>query len=173
MVRVFLCGVGGAGKTTLAEKLTGKKELRRFQRIKEVARKVMEEEQIRKADLERDDRTYLKLQELVMDAQRSEEARCGLDLISDRSVLDSLTYTYMRRGWNYTENLIAQKKVSSTFHQAKEYLSRKYIDHRILWNLRWPCTSAHLWSWFFPGLCLCFLPGEKSKKVFLQVRLSC
>ena len=127
MVRVFLCGVGGAGKTTLAEKLTGKKELRRFQRIKEVARKVMEEEQIRKADLERDDRTYLKLQELVMDAQRSEEARCGLDLISDRSVLDSLTYTYMRRGWNYTENLIAQKKVSSTFHQAKEYLRAENI----------------------------------------------
>ena len=42
MVRVFLCGVGGAGKPTLAEHLTGKKELRRFQRIKEVARKVME-----------------------------------------------------------------------------------------------------------------------------------
>ena len=47
-------------------------------------------------------------------------------------------------------------------------MSRKYIDHRILWNLRWPCTSAHLCSWFFPGLCLCLLPGEKSKKCFCR-----
>ena len=111
MVRVFLCGVGGAGKTTLAEKLMEKKELRGFGRIKEVARKVMQREQIKKADLERDDRTFLRLQELVMEVQRSEEARCGRDLVSDRSVLDSLTYTYMRRGWNYTEKLMEQKKV--------------------------------------------------------------
>ena len=111
MVRVFLCGVGGAGKTTLAEKLMEKKELRRFGRIKEVARKVMQREDIKKADLESDAQTFLRLQELVMEEQRSEELRCGRDLVSDRSVLDSLTYTYMRRGWNYTEKLMEQKKV--------------------------------------------------------------
>ena len=118
MVRVFLCGVGGAGKTTLAEKLMEKKELRGFGRIKEVARKVMQREQIRKADLERDDRIFLRLQELVMEEQRSEEARCGRDLVSDRSLLDSLTYTYVRRGWNYTEKLMEQKKVHSDQHTS-------------------------------------------------------
>ena len=111
MVRVFLCGVGGAGKTTLAEKLMEKKELRRFGRIKEVARRVMQREGIKKADLEKDKTTFLRLQELVMEEQRSEESRCGCDLVSDRSVLDSLTYTNMRGGWNYTENLMEQKKV--------------------------------------------------------------
>ena len=111
MVRVFLCGVGGAGKTTLAEKLMEKRELRRFGRIKEVARKVMQKEDIKKADLESDAQTFLRLQELVMEEQHSEELRCGRDLVSDRSVLDSLTYTYMRRGWNYTEKLMEQKKV--------------------------------------------------------------
>ena len=103
--------MGGAGKTTLAEKLVEKKELRRFGRIKEVARKVMQREQIKKADLENNDETFLKLQELVMAEQRSEESRCGQDLISDRSVLDSLTYTCMRRGWNHTEKLMERKKV--------------------------------------------------------------
>ena len=111
MVRVFLCGVGGAGKTTLAEKLMEKKELRRFGRIKEVARKVMQREDIKKADLESDAQTFLRLQELVMEEQRSEELRCGRDLVSDRSVLDSLTYTCMRRGCQYTEELMEQKKV--------------------------------------------------------------
>ena len=103
--------MGGAGKTTLAEKLVEKKELRRFGRIKEVARKVMQREQIKKADLENNDETFLKLQELVMAEQRSEESRCGQDLISDRSVLDSLTYTCVRSGWNHTEKLMERKKV--------------------------------------------------------------
>ena len=117
MVRVFLCGVGGGGKTTLAEKLMDRKEVKGFVRIKEVARKVMQRKNIKKVDLESKEEIYLRLQELVMEEQRLEEEQISesQDLISDRSLIDSLAYTYMKKGWSYTKRLMKRMKVTRHF----------------------------------------------------------
>ena len=147
MVRLFLCGVGGAGKTTLAEKLMQRRGFKKFGRIQEVARKVMKRKGITKADLENqeDSSAYLRLQELVMEAQRAEEERQGSCLISDRSLLDCLTYILLRRDWTYMKGVVKRHQVCSHNMLAFAYMCRRW------WRPLWHCTSGPWWCSCSPG----------------------
>ena len=117
MVNVFFCGVGGAGKTTLAEKLLTEKAFKDHAHIEEVARNLMKKTGITKAMLESSEETFLRLQEMIITGQRAaEEKHRRRSVVSDRAVLDSLAYILVRKDEEYLEEVVRkhQEKISSS-----------------------------------------------------------
>ena len=103
MVQVFLCGPGGAGKTTLSEALAKKEEFKHYFFIKEVARNVMKEHNITKKDIEGYNlQEFIGFQNLILKYQYTEECKHeGENMVSDRCVIDCVAYSY----WKYEEQM--------------------------------------------------------------------
>ena len=104
MVRIFLSGPGGSGKTTLAEALKKEEEFQRFQQISEVARELMRKKNLNCDDLQKYDiDQFVNFQEEIVVAQctAEEENIVHENVISDRSVLDCLAYTLWKTGWEF------------------------------------------------------------------------
>eukprot|EP00977_Amphora_coffeiformis_P014749 scaffold4223_cov189-Amphora_coffeaeformis.AAC.9 len=96
MTSVFLIGAGGVGKTTLVE-LFLQKSKGEFDLIKEVARKYIEENGMEQRDL-KDKQNFWDLQIEIIKAQIDRENDMeGKDYISDRSIIDALTYSVMSK----------------------------------------------------------------------------
>ena len=103
MVQVFLCGPGGAGKTTLSKELAKKKEFKDYYFIKEVARNVMKEHNITKEAMEGYNlQEFIDFQNLILKYQYTEECKHeGENIVSDRCVIDCVAYSY----WKYEERM--------------------------------------------------------------------
>ena len=96
MVKIFLCGPGGSGKTTLAGELRKSKNLSNAAHISEVARQLIARKRLTEKDLKRFNADeFTEFQGDILRAQVEEEAKCDAFncLISDRSILDCLAYT--------------------------------------------------------------------------------
>ena len=103
MVQVFLCGPGGAGKTTLCEALAKKEQFKGYYFIKEVARNVMKEHNITKEAIEGYNLwQFIDFQNLILKYQYTEECKHeGENIVSDRCVIDCVAYSY----WKYEEEM--------------------------------------------------------------------
>ena len=109
MVKIFLSGSGGCGKTTLAHALGNRDEFKTFQHISEVARELMKERKLNCDDLEKYDiNQFISFQEDIIKAQCIAEERNILheNVISDRSVLDCLAYALWRAGGNAESKIL-------------------------------------------------------------------
>ena len=96
MVKIFLCGPGGSGKTTLARELQKCKKLSNAAHISEVARQLVAKKGLTEKDLKQFNADeFTEFQADILRAQVEEEAKYNsFDcLISDRSILDCLAYT--------------------------------------------------------------------------------
>eukprot|EP00092_Neocalanus_flemingeri_P027073 GFUD01029359.1.p1 GENE.GFUD01029359.1~~GFUD01029359.1.p1 ORF type:complete len:1934 (+),score=582.76 GFUD01029359.1:141-5942(+) len=116
MVKIFMSGVGGSGKTTLTNKLVKLKCFKKFRQVKEVAREIMKKERITKEMLETSEETYLRLQEMIIEGQRrKEDMQKDNSFVSDRSVLDCLAYILLKKEhWQHVEQVIQSHKESVT-----------------------------------------------------------
>ena len=96
MVKIFVSGVGGVGKTTLVKRLLEAAPFQSYMSILEVARTIMREKKITKEMLETNIDSYLSLQIAIIEEQRKQEERLDkMDFISDRSIMDCLAYIRM------------------------------------------------------------------------------
>ena len=76
MVRIFLSGIGGSGKTTLVNDLLQEKYFQDFQTITEIARDIMERKKITKEMIGGDLRFHMMLQDEIV----REQSRQGIKI---------------------------------------------------------------------------------------------
>ena len=95
----FLVGAGGTGKTTLTDMFASSEGGPSVGKINEVARTIMKEHGISRADLS-DDTLFLGLQKRIARRQLAEERKYEASeksvVISDRSVIDAVVYSILR-----------------------------------------------------------------------------
>ena len=134
MVKIFMCGVGGSGKTTLAKEMMQLKCFKQYRQIKEVAREIMKMKGITKEMLETSEDIFLRLQEMIIEEQRrQEELQKNNSFISDRSVLDCLAYILLKKGqWQDVEQVIQSYEVCLMI--LKFCLGFIYKDANIVMN---------------------------------------
>ncbi|KAG2500165.1 hypothetical protein HYH03_001747 [Edaphochlamys debaryana] len=106
--RVYLVGAGGVGKTTLLWAAAEQLMAAGFETRSEVARQLLAERKVTRAQLEHEDETFLRFQEAVLRRHAELEAAdadgCGSGsgpsarCMSDRSGVDALVYAAQRFG---------------------------------------------------------------------------
>ena len=72
MVRIFLSGIGGSGKTTLVKDLLQEEYFRDFQTITEIARDIMDRKKITKEMIGADLKFHMMLQDEIVREQSSQ-----------------------------------------------------------------------------------------------------
>ncbi|XP_057317089.1 uncharacterized protein LOC130662285 [Hydractinia symbiolongicarpus] len=145
MVQIYLCGPGGAGKTTLMKQFCAEKPFDTYTQLKEVARTLMKQENIQKSDLERYNlQEFFNFQNLILKRQFYEEEKMsGGNFVSDRSVMDCLAYLYwkMEKDEQYElriETLLQDNK--ALIELANEAIQR-YQHSLIVVVQPWECSS--------------------------------
>ena len=76
MVRIFLSGIGGSGKTTLVNDLLQEEHFQHFQTITEIARDIMKRKKITKEMIGGDLRFHMMLQDEIV----REQSRQGIKI---------------------------------------------------------------------------------------------
>ena len=72
MVRIFISGIGGSGKTTLVKDLLQEEYFRDFQTITEIARDIMDRKKITKEMIGADLKFHMMLQDEIVREQSSQ-----------------------------------------------------------------------------------------------------
>ena len=72
MVRIFLSGIGGSGKTTLVKDLLQEEYFRDFKTITEIARSIMDRKKITKEMIGADLKFHMMLQDEIVREQSSQ-----------------------------------------------------------------------------------------------------
>ena len=104
MVKLFLSGPGGCGKTTIVKALENHEEVKYFKRISEVARELMRNRNLQCDDLQKYDiDQFVCFQEDIIEQQCIAEERnlTFENVISDRSALDCLAYVLWKTGGDF------------------------------------------------------------------------
>ena len=112
MVKIFLSGIGGSGKTTLIKDLLREKTFKDYGSVMEIARNIMERKSITKDMIGRDIHVHMLLQDEIVKDQRKEgehllsipsllqlfpeERLRNSDYISDRCIMDCFAVIRLR-----------------------------------------------------------------------------
>ena len=111
MVRIFLSGIGGSGKTTLVKDLLQAEHFQEFQTITEIARGIMKRKKITKEMIGGDLKFHMMLQDEIVQEQSSQGSKISFslywnylseerlensDYISDRCIMDCFAVIKMR-----------------------------------------------------------------------------
>ena len=72
MVKIFLSGIGGSGKTTLIKDLLKEKTFKNYGSVMEIARNIMQRKKITREMIGRDIRIHTQLQDEIVRDQRAE-----------------------------------------------------------------------------------------------------
>ena len=130
MVKLFLSGPGGCGKTTIVEALENHEEFKNFKRISEVARELMRERNLNSDDLQKYDiDQFISFQEYIIEQQCVAEERniTFENVISDRSALDCVAYVLWKTGGDFESRtfreLVSRNKVCITLCQVRRQLN--------------------------------------------------
>ena len=130
MVKLFLSGPGGCGKTTIVEALENHEEFKNFKRISEVARELMRERNLNSDDLQKYDiDQFISFQEYIIEQQCVAEERniTFENVISDRSALDCVAYVLWKTGCDFESRtfreLVSRNKVCITLCQVRRQLN--------------------------------------------------
>ena len=75
MVRIFLSGIGGSGKTTLVKDLLQAEDFQDFQTITEIARGIMKRKKITKEMIGGDLKFHMMLQDEIVQEQSSQGSK--------------------------------------------------------------------------------------------------
>ena len=111
MVKLFLSGPGGCGKTTIVKALENHEEFKNFKRISEVARELMRNRNLQCDDLQKYDiDQFVCFQEDIIEQQCIAEERnlTFENVISDRSALDCLAYMLWKTGGDFESRIFKE-----------------------------------------------------------------
>ena len=94
MVRIFLSGIGGSGKTTLVNDLLQEEYFRDFETITEIARDIMKRKKITSEMISSNLKFHMMLQDEIV----KEQTRQGGEIFSVSCIFNENIY-YQRRNW--------------------------------------------------------------------------